>query len=467
MAITKRDTKTSLFDRTKLKVVKDAELVQKGSRLSVRSALFIHFLIAKIDSVNQKKIEEQEFTYKEITEILNFDGVRRVSQRQDVEKIMDELNVNKLVWNQFDENNELDKINLITWIEKLSYSPKKDTFSFKITESLHDYLLDIGALDPKTNKRRPFISYKWVLITTFKSPHTLNFYEEIERRIHNNKSLIFSISVESLKYLCGIAGKYHKFYEFKRWVLEPVKKDLDSSEFSSYGFTYEVDKKERKKVISLTFHVYTKERKRLPEARPEEGLYMKIDDMTKNWSVQPNKVQIDELTGRGVSVSAIIKAAQATQNLIDQNGGEDFIKTNVIAYFIGMTSKTSQQGEMFVDPIQEKKESQRNKKVRIAERDNKQKELKNKIEKLEKKRNKQGQLIKQEIIKTERETVLKILRDTEDRNPSIGRYKTDKEKLSSAVVWGYMYPAIKAKFPEKYKEYENLGQQIEKLKEAI
>ena len=72
--------------------------------MSTRSAIFIHYLISRIDSVHQEKIEAQGYTYKEIKEILNFDGVRRIVQRKEVEKIMDELNTNKIVWSEFDEN---------------------------------------------------------------------------------------------------------------------------------------------------------------------------------------------------------------------------------------------------------------------------------------------------------------------------------------------------------------------------
>ena len=53
------------------------------------------------------------------------------------------------------------------------------------------------------------------------------------------------LTVEKIKFHLGLEDKYNKFYEFKRWVLEPTKKELNT--LTDIYIDYKVAKKEKEK----------------------------------------------------------------------------------------------------------------------------------------------------------------------------------------------------------------------------
>lgn len=56
-----------------LKVVQSNELIRASYKLSKRALLFLLYLIAKIDPINQDVFIDIEMTFQQIKAVLNFD----------------------------------------------------------------------------------------------------------------------------------------------------------------------------------------------------------------------------------------------------------------------------------------------------------------------------------------------------------------------------------------------------------
>jgi len=119
----------------KLKVVKSNNLVRSSYRLSKRALVFIYYLIAKLDSINQEGFTDFLLTYSQINKILNFDGKRRISKRSEVFALMDELNHAPIFR---EDANDAIKVN---WLSSVTHHKKEDVFRLRMDPLLKPHLL--------------------------------------------------------------------------------------------------------------------------------------------------------------------------------------------------------------------------------------------------------------------------------------------------------------------------------------
>ena len=154
-----RDTARS---RNTVKIVKSNELIKTSYQLGLREQLFVLYLISQIDSMHQGELDAISMTLKQIKEVLNQDGVRRVGSRQEIFDIMNNLNQVPIVF-------EDDRIKIVsTWISSVSLDKQTDTFSFYFDKNLKPYLLHLNKL---------FTEYAFKHIKKFKSSHAIRMYE--------------------------------------------------------------------------------------------------------------------------------------------------------------------------------------------------------------------------------------------------------------------------------------------------
>ncbi|MEM1283571.1 MAG: hypothetical protein AAGG81_08465, partial [Chlamydiota bacterium] len=88
--------------------------------------IFIYYLIAKLDSINQDSFTDFVLSYSQINAILNFDGKRRISKRKEVFALIDELNEAPI----FREDAE-DAIK-VNRLSSMTHHKKTDVFRLRI-----------------------------------------------------------------------------------------------------------------------------------------------------------------------------------------------------------------------------------------------------------------------------------------------------------------------------------------------
>ncbi len=226
-----------------LTVRKSNELVEVGEYLSKPAKLFVLYLIAMMPE-DETEFREMSITYDELKRIVNIDGKRRISTMEEAEKMMDELDTNPI---KFDNAYFRDTV---TWFSRKRYYKQDKVWHFIFHEELKPYLLRLKS---------HFTMYSF-WYTVCLSSHSIKFYEMMKRYEYLGKC---EIPIDKQKYLLGIEDKYKEYFEYRRWVLDEVQKELET--YTDVSFTYEAAKKQRRRIISHRFVI----KKNVPKIIPE------------------------------------------------------------------------------------------------------------------------------------------------------------------------------------------------------
>lgn len=137
-----------------------------------------------------------------------------------------------------------------------------------------------------TNEDLYYTTIKLLEEKSFKCSYSLIFYEIFKKY---EKIEIPVYSIEALKDLTKTKGKYKIYYEFKRWVLNPALKEINSFDNKYiYSFTEEYLGRKVEKIRFIrtdkTLEVKTEQAKTLPKL--SEKLLLAIEKSKKNRFVQ-------------------------------------------------------------------------------------------------------------------------------------------------------------------------------------
>ncbi|MFK7933660.1 MAG: replication initiation protein [Saprospiraceae bacterium] len=224
-------------------VVKSNRLIETSYRLGSREQFFILYLISQI---SQRDTDFHEYTmhYKDIAKLLNFDGRRRIANRNDVFKMMNNLNSEPIRFLDGDDDIQ------VVWITRLKFNRSSEEFSFTFSRELRGYLLQLKEHFTKYNVRN----------IVYLNSHSTRIYEILKR--HQFKGHVV-FSIEDLKFYLGIKDKYPEYYEFKRCVLLTAQKELEK--YTDIRFTFIAHRKEGKRILSLRFDIFENTPRKTPK----------------------------------------------------------------------------------------------------------------------------------------------------------------------------------------------------------
>ncbi|MHB8261413.1 MAG: RepB family plasmid replication initiator protein [Bacteroidia bacterium] len=133
----------------------------------------------------------------------------------------------------------------VGFINYSEYNPVTGLVEFEISRKLMPYLLELA---------KGFTTYNLIVALSLKSEYSQRFYEFCSRFKDTG---VWNISVEDLKFILKLDGKYEVYNNFKNRILEPSKKELKAL-FDKGGcdlyFVYH-EKKTGKSVTDLTFKI--------------------------------------------------------------------------------------------------------------------------------------------------------------------------------------------------------------------
>ena len=475
-------------NRGDIKVVKGHALVNTGYSISTRATILISYLIAQIDSMHQEKIEPFELSYTDICRILNH-SKRRIGKREEVVEIMKELNSKPIYWQEV-KGEEIIADNWLTWIEKMRYDRKKDTFSFKIPQDLHDFLLKLGY-NEETKTTKPYIAYRYVITDSFTCDYSTKIYEEIIKRARNEPYIQFELTIESLRFKCDLKKKYSRYYDLKRYVIQSSVEDINQNPYTAYSVIWKVGKKEGKAVRSL---IITANRKKsilpLPEkiienqkqqpintskkttakestARVEE-LYEQIHPIISSWNVfLPEELEaqlkklINSLLKSGKTIFNIKEGVTYTQNKIE--AGHNI--ADRLAYLYKMINEASIQGDLF-DPIANKKKVADKRK---EDRHKKREEAKSELEEYKRKYrdflSAEAQVMN-EIGKKHPEKAEEIF-DEIEASPRWKKKLSEKENLERGEIIDMIHRKYRKVFKKELQDFITKFEELEEVKEKV
>lgn len=160
----------------------------------------------------------------------------------------------------------------ISIIESPEITKHDSQFSFRLHKRIYDAFLDFS---------KGYRKYELFTAMQFESVYAMRFYELLSGK---NEPIVYSI--DELKKMFMIEGKYKLVADFLRRVIEPAKKELDKA--SPYSFRYEKLKTGRK-ITHLRFSSYEIKKNRNPDLEMKE----ESKDVSLRWTF--NKQSIDML----------------------------------------------------------------------------------------------------------------------------------------------------------------------------
>ena len=122
-----------------------------------------------------------------------------------------------------------------TLIERPKWDDTRGLFSFRVPQPIWDAMM--------MQFEKGFRKYQLETAMGFSSVYSMRLYELISRQQYP-----LTYFVDDLKGMLGVDGKYPRLYDFKKWVLNVAKEELDAN--ADYSFDYTV------KGQSITFVPY-------------------------------------------------------------------------------------------------------------------------------------------------------------------------------------------------------------------
>lgn len=139
-----------------------------------------------------------------------------------------------------------------SWILQAKHDKKRDMYSVKVSGDIMPYLVELAA---------NFTTYDLTVAISLKSTYSQRFYEFCSQ-YKNRENKTFFFSVEKLREMLVLEGKYPITYDFQKRVIEVAKKELkeayDNGQCDLW-FEYAVKDTEKRKILSYFFFVHTRE----------------------------------------------------------------------------------------------------------------------------------------------------------------------------------------------------------------
>lgn len=216
-------------------VAKDHNIVDKMANFRLSELRLIAFCLSHYDS---SKPDNRIFTatVEELTSI--FPSMDEKKAYEIVRDAMLEINKKPL------EFREGKKCHFWNWFTGFTYTKGEGHFEFRITPELQPYLL---------NLKGRFTEYRLRDVYQFTSASTWKLYEHLKKRWAHKKT--WSVKLDDLKIELGIPGKYHRWQDFKKRVIDPAIKQINKT--SDILVSYEKEKRTRH-VIGVVFFVTDK-----------------------------------------------------------------------------------------------------------------------------------------------------------------------------------------------------------------
>ena len=145
--------------------------------------------------------------------------------------------IRKRFWERdFSYTNEKGKVVTCRWLTRIIHEDKTGYVEIKFSEDVQPYLHQL---------QKQFTTYYIDQVSKFKSIYSIRFYEHaiMELKKSKMKKISFKIEIEEIKNRLELNEKYKRFCDFKRFVLEPAKKEINK--YSDIKFSYEVIKQGR------------------------------------------------------------------------------------------------------------------------------------------------------------------------------------------------------------------------------
>ena len=235
-----------------LSVVKSNDIVDASYRLSLNEQRLILMCIAQIKK-GQSIDDRQQF----IVNAHEFSSTFRMAlpnAYRDLQMVADKLYDRSVTINNPDPNNPKLEQTKTRWINSIGYIPGDGELMITFAGPIIPY---ISMLEGR------FTRYSIYSISDMNSTYGMRFYElmqkwKSESGIEKNKK---EVKLADLKSQLDLDTKYKSIKDFKKYVLEPALKDINT--YSDIKASY-TQRKTGRRVSHLIFHFRNDEQLKMP-----------------------------------------------------------------------------------------------------------------------------------------------------------------------------------------------------------
>lgn len=138
------------------------------------------------------------------------------------------------------------------WILQAKHEKKRNIYTVDVSRDIMPFLVELAS---------EFTTYDLTVAISLKSTYSQRFYEYCSQ-YKNRANKTFFFTVEKLREMMMLEGKYPNIAHFKQYVLDVAQKeikDLYDKGQCDLWFDYAVKDTEKRKVLSYFFFVHTKE----------------------------------------------------------------------------------------------------------------------------------------------------------------------------------------------------------------
>ncbi|HFD1725838.1 TPA: RepB family plasmid replication initiator protein [Enterococcus faecium] len=241
------------------KVVQHNDLIMSVAKMDKTSLKFFELAVAGLDT---NEIPDDRTVYVSKDLLYSFFDVKSENKHTRFKEAT--LNVHKQAMFFMQEWNERKKsfeYQVISPLEKTSWNDYEDEISFKFTESIMPYLIELKenftqyllSDISKLNSKYSIILYKWLSMNFNQYEYYQSKGNRTEKRLEEYKNPI--IKVDELRRITDTEKEYEKFFNFETRILKTAQKEI--TENTVFNISYEKIKKSRS-IDSIQFFITKK-----------------------------------------------------------------------------------------------------------------------------------------------------------------------------------------------------------------
>lgn len=212
---------------TKANKLTEVRLLEVGNRLKLRDQKVILAVMGQL-SPDDEDFKDYRLT---LNELISLTGIHKDDLYRDIHAICNRL-MSTVITIKEPENP--DGFLMVTWFSHAEYSPSAGYVEVSISPRLKPYLLQLKS---------HFTTYSLKQVVHLKSTYSIRLYELLRqflpvKGVNNGRAVAFrEITLTDLREYLGVEkGRYARFVDFKRYILERCQMEL--AEHTDLKFEY-------------------------------------------------------------------------------------------------------------------------------------------------------------------------------------------------------------------------------------
>lgn len=216
------------MDKTELNITKSNALINASFRLSLTETQILLYAISRINPLDNQTSKSYEIN------VLDFAREFRKDENGIYTDIKEAIG-KRMFERAFSYETEKGLV-VSRWLQSVRYSKKRGSVKITFSDEIMPFLHKLKV---------HFTTYNLEAVANFNNPYIIRIFELLISRLNSSKhnKIKVNFEIEALKQILDIKNQYASFYDLKRRILEPAKKQIN--QFTDLEIDYAVERRGR------------------------------------------------------------------------------------------------------------------------------------------------------------------------------------------------------------------------------